>query len=549
MIFHPDTFLIGESVMASTPAGRALQGEAGAVRSIDAEGVDVIAGYAPVPCTSWGLVIEEPWSEIIETSRPYNRLMLGLLLLGVLVPVAVVALGVRRITRPLGTLTSAAKEVAAGNFDQRIEARTGDELETLAQQFNAMAEELQASYATLEQRVADRTKELATLNAIATVVSQSLELEEVMEAALERTLAAMALEAGAAFRIEEASLVLVAHRGFSAAFVQAVTSLPVATSVASEAQTQRSPVCRAVDAYPAGALKHLLKDEGVGSVISVPLIAKDDVLGVLNLVDRQCRSLTPEEISLLASIGRQTGLAIENARLYEQAESAAAAAERNRLARELHDAVSQTLFTSSLIAEVVPELWKRYPEEALRQLETLRRLTRGAMAEMRTLLLELRPAALIETELHALLGHLTRAVAARADVVVDLDLAPITEPPPDVKVALYRLAQEALNNVIKHAEADRVKVSLGPWSGEGIALDIADDGRGFEPGDVPSDHFGLMTMRERAAALGATFALETARGEGTRISVRWQPSAQRAQVRSTGSDVESTLQMPNPKEA
>ena len=104
--------------------------------------------------------------------------------------------------------------------------------------------------------------------------------------------------------------------------------------------------------------------------------------------------LTPEELSLLSSIGKQIGVAMENAHLYEQAEQAAIAAERNRLARELHDAVTQTLFSANLIADVIPRIWKRNPEEGMQNLEELRQLTRGALAEMRTMLLEMRPESL-----------------------------------------------------------------------------------------------------------------------------------------------------------
>jgi signal transduction histidine kinase len=228
---------------------------------------------------------------------------------------------------------------------------------------------------------------------------------------------------------------------------------------------------------------------------------------------------------MLASIGRQTGLAVENARLYEQAEEAAAAAERNRLARELHDAVSQTLFTASLIADVLPKLWARDPEEARRQLATLRRLTRGAQAEMRTLLMELRPTALLEADLETLLGHLTQAVAARADIEVELALEPVPPIPPDVKVALYRIAQEAVNNVAKHAQADRVSIYLDGTEGtdEGVSVIVRDDGQGFRVGAVTGDHFGLQTMRERAEAIGATIEIESEPGEGTTLTVRWEP--------------------------
>jgi signal transduction histidine kinase len=253
-------------------------------------------------------------------------------------------------------------------------------------------------------------------------------------------------------------------------------------------------------------------------------------LGTLNLATFSPHRLTPETSALLAAIGQQTGLAVENARLYEEAESAAAAAERIRLARELHDAISQTLFTAGLIADVMPKLWQRDPEEAQRQLLLLRRLTRGAQAEMRALLLELRPAALVDTDLDKLLGHLVHAAAARADVEISLDVLEVSSLPVDVKIALYRIVQEALNNVVKHAQANHVTVTVhAPERGAGIELHVCDDGQGFDPGQIPADHFGLLSMRERVTAIGAELELVTAPGKGTCVSVVWMdPSVEEA---------------------
>ncbi len=522
VIFHPDTFFIGEDFSQLVAVQRALRGEQGAVRGRDVEGRDVVVGFAPVPRTSWGLIAEEQWSEVTSAVRPYNRFMLALLALGIVVPVALVALGVRRITRPVDELTRAAEEIAGGNFGQTIDVRTGDELETLAEQFNAMAEELQASYANLEQRVADRTRELSTLNAVSAVVSRSLELGEVMRAALRKTLETMEMEAGAAFRLSaEGTLSLMAHEGLSAPFIGQVREMPLQRSIAAQAVDEAGPVVRAIDDYPDGLLKSLLREEGLQSVISVPLVARGEVLGVLNLAARTPRTITPEERSLLASVGQQAGVAVENARLYEHAEVAAAAAERNRLARELHDAVSQTLFSASMIADVLPRLWERDPEEGRRRLGDLRRLTRGAMAEMRTLLWELRPAALLETNLDELLGQLGKAVAGRAQLEVVLDVERMVSPPADVKVALYRIVQEALNNVVKHAEASRVVVSVHKGR-SGAALCIRDDGRGFAPQDIPPGHLGLSTMRERAESVGAVLTIESDPGRGTKVDVVWK---------------------------
>lgn len=205
------------------------------------------------------------------------------------------------------------------------------------------------------------------------------------------------------------------------------------------------------------------------------------------------------------------------------------AAERNRLARELHDAVSQTLFSASLIAEALPDIWKNHPEETSEYLDDLQHLNRGALAEMRTLLLELRPAALADAELDELLTQLAQAVTGREGVPVTVTAENVCDLPADVHVALYRIAQEALNNVVKHARARSVQVSLKFVHKDGtptkelerVELCVSDDGRGFSISDTRPGRCGLDIMRERAEAVGATFQIDSAPGAGTRIVAIW----------------------------
>jgi signal transduction histidine kinase len=208
--------------------------------------------------------------------------------------------------------------------------------------------------------------------------------------------------------------------------------------------------------------------------------------------------------------------------------------ERNRLARELHDAVTQTLFSASLIAEALPALWERNQEMGQERLAMLGQMSRGALAEMRTLLLELRPAAVVETSLEDLLRQLGEAVTGREGVPVTLKVEGLCELPADLHVALYRIAQEALNNVVKHAKANQVAVGLrcaprvpSPSSREGegaelkVELVISDDGRGFDPDGISPEHMGLGIMRERAEAAGAQLGISSQTGRGTQVTVVW----------------------------
>jgi signal transduction histidine kinase len=228
----------------------------------------------------------------------------------------------------------------------------------------------------------------------------------------------------------------------------------------------------------------------------------------------------------------------------ERAEELAVLQERNRLARELHDAVTQTLFSASLIAEALPTLWERDQEMGRERLAMLRQMSRGALAEMRTLLLELRPAALVETSLEDLLRQLGEAATGREGVPVTVEVEGRCELPADLHVALYRIAQEALNNVVRHAKASQVAVSLrctprtpdedgapssssreGEGPGVKVELVIRDDGRGFEPDDVPPEHMGLGIMRERAEAVGAQLGIVSQTGRGTQVTVVWPGDA------------------------
>jgi PAS domain S-box-containing protein len=198
----------------------------------------------------------------------------------------------------------------------------------------------------------------------------------------------------------------------------------------------------------------------------------------------------------------------------------AAITERNRLARDLHDAVSQTLFSASLISEVLPRLWERDENEGHRRLEEVRQLTRGALAEMRTLLLELRPDSLVEAEMDFLLKQLAESITGRSRVPVNVSITGRCQIPVEVKVALYRIAQEALNNVAKHAAAGQVDVKLFCRAAK-VTLSVSDDGKGFEIKKLPPNSLGLSIMRERAREIGAAISVRSRPGAGTRVKVAW----------------------------
>ncbi len=266
-------------------------------------------------------------------------------------------------------------------------------------------------------------------------------------------------------------------------------------------------------------------------LMAVPLVCKDEVYGGIALYFKKDgkqleQSISKEEIGLAMTFADQAALAIDNTQLRKQASDMAVAAERNRLARDLHDSVTQTLFSASLIAEVIPKIWEKNEQEGRKRLEELRQLTRGALAEMRTLLFELKPAALVEAPLEDLLKQLSEAITGRARIPVDLQVKGAAVLPLEIKTAFYRIAQEALNNIAKHSRATKAMIELRSNEEEQLGiivagLSIVDDGRGFDPESVTSQHLGIGIMKERAESTGANLKIISRVGEGTTIEVEW----------------------------
>ncbi len=264
-----------------------------------------------------------------------------------------------------------------------------------------------------------------------------------------------------------------------------------------------------------------------------PLTIKEHVIGTLVVIDKVGGSadFDQDDLDFLVGFANQAAIAIDNAQLYQEAQHLAVIEERSRLARELHDAVTQTLFSASLIAEAVPSAWGNNPKQGMELLHELRSLNRGALAEMRTLLLELRPASLLETRLEELLRQLGEAASGREGIPVDVIIEGEISLPPEVHVAMYRIAQEAVNNVVKHARASQVVIRLCSTSANqvethsennpSVMLSIMDDGRGFDIAKTPPHRLGLEIMQERAQDIGAKLVVDSHPGKGTQVMVLW----------------------------
>jgi nitrate/nitrite-specific signal transduction histidine kinase len=541
IVFSPNLSLVGKDISQEPYIQQLLQDPKMSIRS-HKEAEDMVISYYPLANVvsdrlRWVLIKEQSLAEIMQPSLPYRRLLLVLLALGVIVPALVTAYGVRHITGPILKLTQATEQVGEGQFNHRIEVQTGDEIETLADRFNVMATRLDDSYASLEKKVADRTRELAVVNAIISVASQSLDIHEILEQALDETVEQMGFEAGAAFRPSEVSgeAQLVAQQGFEPTSAHDLARCCNIASQAGTAEAAPQVITYTLDEHPENSQALQLAQTGFNLLVSVPLSTKGHTLGLFLLGRREAAQLSPEELSLLSTIGQQIGVAIENAHLYEQAEEAATTAERHRLARELHDAVTQTLFSANLIADVLPLIWKRNPEEGLHNLEELRQLTRGALAEMRTLLLEMRPESLERMDLKSLLTQLAEAFIGRVRVPVSLDIQGNCELPHEVKLVYYRVAQESLNNIAKHSGSRQVELHLECKPGQ-LKLCVQDDGLGFDLKAITPGHIGIAIMRERASSIGASLKIESQVGQGTTVELDWRPVQKEAIDEYTSDD-------------
>jgi signal transduction histidine kinase len=397
-----------------------------------------------------------------------------------------------------------------------------------------VSERMQA-YQLLERRVEERTHEIERrrqvaegLRDILTILNSNRPLDEILDSILEQACRLLGTDAGVVYQLQEHGGQLCAQVARGLDTDDAATSIPVGWGPLGEAVLNRQLMVAsnalAVELDPILEQPQWARLAALfgryGAVLVAPLLVKDDIYGAIALYYAQPREFTREEVELAVAFGDQATLAIENARLRTQAEQIAVAAERSRLARDLHDAVTQTLFSTCLIADVLPRLWERNQNEGRRRLEELRQLTRSALAEMRALLLELRPAALAEVEFGELLRLLTEAISGRARVPITLTLDGQCVLPPDVQVAMYRIAQEALNNVARHANASQIAVRLHCRDDE-IELRISDDGWGFDPSNVAPGHLGLNIMRERAETLGAALQIISQPGAGAQVVIIW----------------------------
>ena len=402
-------------------------------------------------------------------------------------------------------------------------------------------EERQQSFEILDERVRLRTAELSRANATlrrevdervrlqaeerqlrsyaeamretAAAISSSLDLDEILEEVLVGAERLLSHDLGAVVLIESDKPELVHYRarfGYGPASTTAGESLNLAllSRLAEEVET---PTAISVDL----SLSHSGLWRDAQSVIAAPMKIGEHCIGFLLVESATAELFNDSHIDRLSTVADQAAAAISNARLLSRTAEVAAVDERQRLARDLHDSVSQTLWTASLLAGSLSQ--REFSDEDLaRDVESVKKLTCGALAEMRALLLELRPQAIEEAHLEDLLAHLIEGFESRRNVELHTEIESVPDCPLDVKEAFYRIAQEAFNNISRHASASSVTAKL-TQRGNTLLMEISDDGCGFETGRPGG--LGTAIMSERAQDAGAVLTIESQTHMGTTLAV------------------------------
>lgn len=392
----------------------------------------------------------------------------------------------------------------------------------------------------LEKRILESNRHLLALNAIASTVSQSLSLDVILNSTLDKSLELIEAEAGGILLLDEKSQTLSyrAHCGLSDKFVQGAATLAVGEGVAGMA-AQRGETLVVEDVFQDARVSHrpLVDEEGLKAFVSVPLKSKERVVGVLNIASRSPRTFSQREVQLLTALGHQLGIAIENAQLYEELQLkeqmraellrqliSAQEDERRRVSRELHDVTSQALSTIAVQLEALTTVPGSSAKEIETKVESIKPVLAAVSQEVHRLIYDLRPSLLDDLGLAAALRSCAHNSLDTAGIEVHLEVVGQEKMlPPQVEIALFRIVQEAITNIVCHARAESTYISL-EFRDKGIAVQVEDDGIGFDPSRVDisastSGGMGLLGMKERAELLGGTLTIDTKSGGGTRVGV------------------------------
>jgi PAS domain S-box-containing protein len=372
------------------------------------------------------------------------------------------------------------------------------------------------------EQIQRRLAESESVQKIAKGLLQKIGLDEVLEIVCAEAMQLTGATGSAVLLLEEDGWLRLTHNAGSPVFP--FDRLPLDGSFAGQAfQTSSHVWVNLQDRNPEEAAQHVQGYpwiQGLRSLLIVPLKADTKLIGVLNILDKP-GEITQEDLRIIDLFAGQAAIIIEHVRLQHQAEQLAVLEERQRLARELHDSVTQALYSVTLYADAARMAHSAKRWTALeRNLQEVRNMAREAMYDMRLLVFELRPV-MLETEgLVSALRTRLAAVEGRSGLKTEVRVEGERRLPIALEQELYRIAQEALNNVVKHAQAKEVDVII-KYDDKSVSLEMIDDGQGFDI-EVASQSggLGLRGMQERVKQLGGSLGIESASGKGTRLTIR-----------------------------
>jgi GAF domain-containing protein/anti-sigma regulatory factor (Ser/Thr protein kinase) len=416
-------------------------------------------------------------------------------------------------------------EGALAVYDHRPRPDAAGDLSHLA----ALADQAAVAIANarLYESMDEGLRQMRALQRLTSAVAASLDLQELLDLSLSAAMRLFGADRAGIFLSEPSGSGIhsAAARGLSNDYLDAVHARYRDESGDPAQAPEQMYVADARTDPRMAALRGAVLREGFRSMLFSALRYRNEQIGVFVLYHDQIRAYSDGEIALVRTFADQAAIAIEHARLFEDTRRLAVVEERNRLARELHDSVTQSLFSMSLMTQALPRLLDTNPARARERLDRLGELARGALAEMRSLIFELRPAALEEEGLVSAIGKYAAAFESREGVRVVVHVDGERRLPIEQEETLFRITQEALNNVAKHARATSVIISLR-FDADASSLEVRDDGVGFDTTAVVAGRrgFGMTSMRDRAALLRGETSVESEPGRGTTVLVR-VPSA------------------------
>ena len=429
------------------------------------------------------------------------------------------------------------KAVARGDLSRQAPHWADDEIGRLSDAFNAMMKDLAATQAKSKAYNAElirRNRELAALNIVAQAVSKQQELHAMLESALRCVLELMHMQAGWIVLLERsgAKPQLACSLGLPKAIAQKEAELGFLNCHCSQVVDEKKAllITPLKETCPVYQLK-LKNQQIVNGHVAVPLISKSQVLGALNITCSRDTCFTGEDLQLLDSIGQQLGVAVENARLWREVRAkekargqllekiiTAQEEERKRIARELHDGTSQALTSLKVGLKVLEGL--ESPQQTQQHLAGMREIVAETLGTVHDLALELRPSVLDDLGLVAALQRYIGEYQRRFNLRVDFRAVGFEDRlSATVETALYRIIQESLTNVARHAQAKYASVLL-EWTGHQVRAIVEDNGRGFDTSQALAERkLGLYGMEERATLIGASLRIESVVDEGTTILI------------------------------